>query len=136
MDHNSLKSLVQDYKKIVKSKTGKNFPQNPKDQLFSNQCRFLSWNNDRAIFYRKQYDIPSEIGTAVNVQSMVFGNMGDDCGTGVGFTRDPLSGEKELFGISSKCKRKDVVAGIRTPKNIKTMQREMRKVHSQIGEHC
>ena len=134
MDHNSLKSLVQDYKKIVKSKTGKNFPQNPKDQLFSAiNAVFLSWNNDRAIFYRKQYDIPSEIGTAVNVQSMVFGNMGDDCGTGVGFTRDPLSGEKELFAeYLLNAQGEDVVAGIRTPKNIKTMQREMRKVHSQI----
>ena len=134
LDHNSLKSLVQDYKKIVKSKTGKNFPQNPKDQLFSAiNAVFLSWNNDRAIFYRKQYDIPSEIGTAVNVQSMVFGNMGDDCGTGVGFTRDPLSGEKELFAeYLLNAQGEDVVAGIRTPKNIKTMQREMRKVHSQI----
>ena len=134
LDHNSLKSLVQDYKKIVKSKTGRNFPQNPKDQLFSAiNAVFLSWNNDRAIFYRKQYDIPSEIGTAVNVQSMVFGNMGDDCGTGVGFTRDPLSGEKELFAeYLLNAQGEDVVAGIRTPKNIKTMQREMRKVHSQI----
>ena len=87
LDENALKSLVQEYKKIVKNKTGKNFPQNPSDQLFKAiNAVFLSWNNQRAIFYRKQYDIPSEIGTAVNVQSMVFGNMGDDCGTGVGFT--------------------------------------------------
>ena len=98
LDYSSLKSLVQDYKKIVKLKTGKNFPQNPKDQLSKAiNAVFLSWNNDRAIFYRKQYGIPSEIGTAVNVQSMVFGNMGNNCGTGVGFTRDPLSGEKELL---------------------------------------
>ena len=98
LDSNSLKHLVGEFKKIVKSKTGKNFPQDPKDQLIKAiNAVFLSWNNDRAIFYRKQYDIPSEIGTAVTVQSMVFGNMGNDCGTGVGFTRDPLSGEKELF---------------------------------------
>tara|TARA_B100000131_G_scaffold316943_2_gene357965 strand:+ start:17445 stop:20180 length:2736 start_codon:yes stop_codon:yes gene_type:complete len=134
LDYSSLKSLVQDYKKIVKLKTGKNFPQNPKDQLSKAiNAVFLSWNNDRAIFYRKQYGIPSEIGTAVNVQSMVFGNMGNNCGTGVGFTRDPLSGEKELFAeYLLNAQGEDVVAGIRTPKNIKTMQREMRKVHSQI----
>jgi len=134
LDENALKSLVQEYKKIVKNKTGKNFPQNPSDQLFKAiNAVFLSWNNQRAIFYRKQYDIPSEIGTAVNVQSMVFGNMGDDCGTGVGFTRDPLSGEKELFAeYLLNAQGEDVVAGIRTPKNIKTMQRELRKVHSQI----
>ena len=134
LDSNSLKQLVSEYKKIVKSKTGKNFPQNPKDQLVKAiDAVFLSWNNDRAIFYRKQYDIPSEIGTAVTVQSMVFGNMGNDCGTGVGFTRDPLSGEKELFAeYLLNAQGEDVVAGIRTPKNIKTMQRELRKVHSQI----
>ena len=134
LDSNSLKQLVSEYKKIVKSKTGKNFPQDPKDQLIKAiNAVFLSWNNDRAIFYRKQYDIPSEIGTAVTVQSMVFGNMGNDCGTGVGFTRDPLSGEKELFAeYLLNAQGEDVVAGIRTPKNIKTMQRELRKVHSQI----
>ena len=134
LDSNSLKQLVSEYKKIVKSKTGKNFPQDPKDQLVKAiNAVFLSWNNDRAIFYRKQYDIPSEIGTAVTVQSMVFGNMGNDCGTGVGFTRDPLSGEKELFAeYLLNAQGEDVVAGIRTPKNIKTMQRELRKVHSQI----
>ena len=134
LDSNSLKHLVGEFKKIVKSKTGKNFPQDPKDQLIKAiNAVFLSWNNDRAIFYRKQYDIPSEIGTAVTVQSMVFGNMGNDCGTGVGFTRDPLSGEKELFAeYLLNAQGEDVVAGIRTPKNIKTMQRELRKVHSQI----
>ena len=134
LDSNSLKQLVGEFKKIVKSKTGKNFPQDPKDQLIKAiNAVFLSWNNDRAIFYRKQYDIPSEIGTAVTVQSMVFGNMGNDCGTGVGFTRDPLSGEKELFAeYLLNAQGEDVVAGIRTPKNIKTMQRELRKVHSQI----
>ena len=134
LDSNSLKQLVSEYKKIVKSKTGKNFPQDPKDQLVKAiNAVFLSWNNDRAIFYRKQYDIPSEIGTAVTVQSMVFGNTGNDCGTGVGFTRDPLSGEKELFAeYLLNAQGEDVVAGIRTPKNIKTMQRELRKVHSQI----
>ena len=134
LDDSTLKNLVQNYKKIVKSKTGSEFPQNPLDQLTKAiDAVFLSWNNKRAIFYRKKYNIPSDIGTGVTVQSMVFGNMGEDCGTGVGFTRDPLSGEKELFAeYLLNAQGEDVVAGIRTPKNIKTMQREMRKVHMQI----
>ncbi|MEC9381752.1 MAG: pyruvate, phosphate dikinase [Thermodesulfobacteriota bacterium] len=134
LDDTTLKNLVQNYKKIVKSKTGSEFPQNPLDQLTKAiDAVFLSWNNKRAIFYRKKYNIPSDIGTGVTVQSMVFGNMGEDCGTGVGFTRDPLSGEKELFAeYLLNAQGEDVVAGIRTPKNIKTMQREMRKVHMQI----
>ena len=130
----ALKSLVQDYKKLVKSKTKKSFPQDPIDQLVKAiDAVFLSWNNQRAIFYRKKYGIPSDIGTGVTVQSMVFGNMGKDCGTGVGFTRDPLSGEKELFAeYLLNAQGEDVVAGIRTPKLIKAMQREMGKVHHQI----
>ncbi len=136
LDDVALKTLVQNYKKLVKSKTGAQFPQNPTDQLIKAiNAVFLSWNNNRAIFYRKKYNIPSDIGTGVTVQSMVFGNMGTKCGTGVGFTRDPLSGEKELFAeYLLNAQGEDVVAGIRTPKNIKTMQREMRKVHLQI-EH-
>jgi pyruvate,orthophosphate dikinase len=134
LDDTTLKGLVQNYKKLVKSKTGSEFPQSPLDQLIKAiDAVFLSWNNKRAIFYRKKYNIPSDIGTGVTVQSMVFGNMGEDCGTGVGFTRDPLSGEKELFAeYLLNAQGEDVVAGIRTPKNIKTMQREMRKVHLQI----
>ena len=130
----ALKSLVQDYKKLVKSKTKKSFPQDPIDQLVKAiNAVFLSWNNKRAIFYRKKYGISSDIGTGVTVQSMVFGNMGQDCGTGVGFTRDPLSGEKELFAeYLLNAQGEDVVAGIRTPKHIKAMQREMGKVHHQI----
>tara|TARA_B100000959_G_scaffold286739_1_gene366866 strand:+ start:510 stop:3248 length:2739 start_codon:yes stop_codon:yes gene_type:complete len=136
LDDVALKTLVQNYKKLVKSKTGAQFPQNPADQLIKAiNAIFLSWNNNRAIFYRKKYDIPSDIGTGVTVQSMVFGNMGTKCGTGVGFTRNPLSGEKELFAeYLLNAQGEDVVAGIRTPKNIRTMQREMRKVHLQI-EH-
>ena len=130
----ALKSLVQDYKKLVKSKTKKSFPQDPIDQLVKAiNAVFLSWNNKRAIFYRKKYGISSDIGTGVTVQSMVLGNMGQDCGTGVGFTRDPLSGEKELFAeYLLNAQGEDVVAGIRTPKHIKAMQREMGKVHHQI----
>ena len=134
LSESSLKSLVQEYKKLVKSKTKKSFPQDPVDQLAKAiNAVFLSWNNKRAIFYRKKYGIPADIGTAVTVQSMVFGNMGEDCGTGVGFTRDPLSGEKELFAeYLLNAQGEDVVAGIRTPKLIKAMQREMNKVHHQI----
>jgi pyruvate,orthophosphate dikinase len=130
----ALKSLVQDYKKLVKSRTGKTFPQEPLDQLKKAiNAVFLSWNNKRAIFYRKKYDIPGDIGTGVTVQSMVFGNMGNDCGTGVGFTRDPLSGEKELFAeYLLNAQGEDVVAGVRTPKHIKAMKREMGNVHHQI----
>ena len=130
----ALKSLVQDYKKLVKSRTGKVFPQEPLDQLKKAiNAVFLSWNNKRAIFYRKKYDIPGDIGTGVTVQSMVFGNMGNDCGTGVGFTRDPLSGEKELFAeYLLNAQGEDVVAGVRTPKHIKAMKREMGNVHHQI----
>jgi pyruvate,orthophosphate dikinase len=130
----ALKSLVQNYKKLVKSRTGKIFPQEPLDQLKKAiNAVFLSWNNKRAIFYRKKYDIPGDIGTGVTVQSMVFGNMGNDCGTGVGFTRDPLSGEKELFAeYLLNAQGEDVVAGVRTPKHIKAMKREMGNVHHQI----
>ena len=130
----ALKSLVQDYKKLVRSRTGKTFPQEPLDQLKKAiNAVFLSWNNKRAIFYRKKYDIPGDIGTGVTVQSMVFGNMGNDCGTGVGFTRDPLSGEKELFAeYLLNAQGEDVVAGVRTPKHIKAMKREMGNVHHQI----
>ena len=134
LNESALKSLVQEYKKLVRTKTKQTFPQDPIDQLVKAiNAVFLSWNNKRAIFYRKKYGIPSDIGTAVTVQSMVFGNMGEDCGTGVGFTRDPLSGEKELFAeYLLNAQGEDVVAGIRTPKLIKAMQREMNKVHHQI----
>ena len=92
LNESALKLLVQEYKKLVKAKTKKAFPQDPIEQLDKAiDAVFLSWNNKRAIFYRKKYGIPSDIGTGVTVQSMVFGNMGQDCGTGVGFTRDPLS---------------------------------------------
>ena len=130
----ALKSLVQDYKKLVKSRTGKIFPQEPLDQLKKAiNAVFLSWNNKRAIFYRKKYDIPGDIGTGVTVQSMVFGNMGNDCGTGVGFTRNPSDGLNEIYGeYLINAQGEDVVAGVRTPKHIKAMKREMGNVHHQI----
>ena len=103
------------------------FPQNPLDQLhMAIRAVFLSWNNERAIFYRKQYGIPDDLGTAANVQAMVFGNMSDDSGTGVGFTRDPASGEKNLYAeCLMNAQGEDLVAGIRTPKHIEELAREL-----------
>ena len=95
----SLKELIIQFKEIVKKTTGENFPEDPQDQLLKAiEAVFSSWNNNRAITYRKINDIPHNLGTAVNVQSMVFGNMGDDSGTGVAFTRNPSTGEKMFFG--------------------------------------
>ncbi|MFQ5787357.1 MAG: pyruvate, phosphate dikinase, partial [Thermodesulfobacteriota bacterium] len=130
----SLKEVVGDYKTLVYKKTKKDFPQDPRKQLFSAiNAVLLSWNNPRAVFYRKQYDIPDNIGTAVNVQMMVFGNMGDRSGTGVGFTRDPATGENKLYAeYLLNAQGEDVVAGIRTPKHLETLEREMPNVYRQL----
>ncbi|NDF11594.1 MAG: pyruvate, phosphate dikinase [Proteobacteria bacterium] len=121
-----LKELSDSYKEKVQEETGKPFPQNVKDQLWGAVgAVFKSWMNHRAITYRKMYDIPEEWGTAVNVQSMVFGNMGDDCATGVAFTRDPSTGEKIFYGeYLVNAQGEDVVAGIRTPQSITKAARE------------
>ena len=112
--------LIEDFKKLVISKTGKAFPQNVNEQLLGAiNAVFLSWNSQRAKVYRKLNQIPGEWGTAVNVQAMVFGNMGDDCSTGVAFTRNPSTGEKAFFGeFLINAQGEDVVAGIRTPQHI------------------
>ena len=112
--------LIEDFKKLVISKTGKAFPQNVNEQLIGAiNAVFLSWNSQRAKVYRKLNQIPGEWGTAVNVQAMVFGNMGDDCSTGVAFTRNPSTGEKAFFGeFLINAQGEDVVAGIRTPQHI------------------
>ncbi|MGL6292681.1 PEP/pyruvate-binding domain-containing protein, partial [Eubacterium aggregans] len=116
----NLQEIVERYKEIVLAETGKPFPQDPSAQLdMAVEAVFRSWNNPRAFVYRDMNDIPHDIGTAVNVQSMVFGNMGDDSGTGVAFTRDPATGEKNLFGeFLVNAQGEDVVAGIRTPRSI------------------
>jgi pyruvate,orthophosphate dikinase len=116
----SLQKLVTDYKQLVKQHSGKEFPNDPHDQLWGAiGAVFNSWNNDRAKVYRKMHQIPDEWGTACNVQAMVFGNMGDDCATGVCFTRDPSTGEKRFFGeFLPNAQGEDVVAGIRTPLKI------------------
>ncbi|HVR40307.1 MAG TPA: pyruvate, phosphate dikinase, partial [Thermoanaerobaculia bacterium] len=123
----ALRRLVDIYKKIVRDRSGKDFPQDVKEQLWGAVgAVFNSWNNQRAITYRKLNQIPDDWGTAVNVQSMVFGNMGDDCATGVAFTRNPSTGEKKFFGeYLPNAQGEDVVAGIRTPMPISELERTM-----------
>ncbi|GBD39933.1 Pyruvate, phosphate dikinase [bacterium HR37] len=130
----ALKEVVSEYKKLVKEITGKEFPQDPRTQLYmAINAVFLSWNNPRAVFYRKQYGIPDDLGTAVNVQTMVFGNKGEKSGTGVGFTRDPATGEKILYAeYLTNAQGEDVVAGIRTPKHIEELAREMPEVYKEL----
>ena len=120
LDENDWDALIQDFKNVIKNKTKKDFPQNVFDQLYGAiSSVFLSWESHRAKVYRKLNQIPSEWGTAVNVQSMVFGNMGNDCATGVVFTRNPSDGNKEIYGeYLINAQGEDVVAGIRTPQNI------------------
>ncbi|TXH28590.1 MAG: pyruvate, phosphate dikinase, partial [Elusimicrobia bacterium] len=131
-----LKNVVDLLKKLVKRETGKDFPQDPWQQLEdARNAVFRSWNNPRAITYRRLNKISDDIGTAVNVQAMVFGNMGNDSGTGVGFTRNPSSGVKEFFGeYLTNAQGEDVVAGIRTPKPIKELENDMPKVYKQLRE--
>ena len=132
------KEVIQGYKNIVTKHTRKPFPQDPKEQLFlSINAVFDSWNNQRAIVYRRLNKIPSHLGTAVNIQSMVFGNMGNDSGTGVAFTRDPSTGESILYGeYLINAQGEDVVAGIRTPQPIQTLKDEMPAVYQQFVETC
>ncbi|MCC7085989.1 MAG: pyruvate, phosphate dikinase [Pirellulales bacterium] len=121
-----LQELVKRFKSLIKSRTGKEFPADPADQLSGAiGAVFGSWMNERAILYRQKYRIPDEWGTAVNVQSMVFGNMGNDCGTGVAFTRDPATGENVFYGeYLVNAQGEDVVAGVRTPKHVSEMPKD------------
>ncbi len=122
-----LKNIIKDYKALYKEKTGQEFPQDPMDQLFTAiEAVFKSWNNPRAIAYRKINKISDDLGTAVNIVMMVFGNMGDDSATGVAFTRNPSTGEKKLYGeYLVNAQGEDVVAGIRTPKPIDEMKNDI-----------
>ena len=124
LDANDLKKLVEIFKGIYKKEHGSEFPSNPEEQLIEAVTAvFRSWNNPRAITYRRLNDIPSSWGTAVNVQEMVFGNMGEDCGTGVAFSRNPATGENKIFGeYLMNAQGEDVVAGIRTPQPIETLK--------------
>ncbi|MCY6354866.1 pyruvate, phosphate dikinase [Clostridium sp. ZS2-4] len=129
-----LKEIVGKYKELYFKEMGTEFPQDPKEQLMEAvKAVFSSWNNPRAIVYRRLNDIPSSWGTAVNVQAMVFGNMGDNSGTGVAFTRDPATGEKKIFGeYLINAQGEDVVAGIRTPQPISKLQEDLPKCYDQF----
>ena len=129
-----LKEVIEGYKEVVKRELGREFPQEPKDQLLEAiKAVFRSWNNDRAILYRKLNEISDSLGTAVNVQSMVFGNSGNNSGTGVAFTRNPANGENKLFGeFLVNAQGEDVVAGIRTPQPISEMAQAFPEVYSQF----
>ncbi len=132
------KQVIKEFKKIVLSHAKRSFPEDPKEQLFLTiSAVFDSWNNRRAILYRRLHNIPSHLGTAVNIQSMVFGNMGDDSGTGVAFTRNPSTGEAKLYGeYLINAQGEDVVAGIRTPQPIASLQEEMPDVYQQLLDTC
>ncbi|MBC5647335.1 pyruvate, phosphate dikinase [Christensenella tenuis] len=135
LDADDLKEVVKKYKEIYKQEMGKEFPQDAKEQLLESVTAvFRSWDNPRAIVYRRMNDIPASWGTAVNVQAMVFGNMGDDCGTGVAFTRNPSTGEKKLYGeYLMNAQGEDVVAGIRTPQPISHLADQMPEVYEQFA---
>ena len=126
--------LINNFKEVVKEKTRKNFPQDINEQLHGAiSAVFLSWNSKRAKTYRRINSIPDHWGTAVNIQTMVFGNMGDDCATGVAFTRNPSTGKKEIFGeYLINAQGEDVVAGTRTPKNLLSMNKSMSKIFQQL----
>ena len=138
LDADDLKELARQFKAEYKAKIGKDFPDDPKEQLMGAiMAVFRSWDNPRANYYRMQNDIPYSWGTAVNVQMMVFGNMGDTSGTGVAFTRDPATGEKKLMGeFLMNAQGEDVVAGVRTPMPIAKMQEIMPEVYEQFNQVC
>jgi len=130
-----LRELVSRYEEVYKKHTGRPFPQKPREQLwYAINAVFGSWNNDRAIAYREIHNIKGLLGTAVNVQTMVFGNMGQDSGTGVGFTRDPSTGDDDLYGeFLMNAQGEDVVAGIRTPLHIDEMKKNDKKMYDQLA---
>ncbi len=130
----ALKELVVEFKELIESKVDIDFPEKPEEQLWQSiTAVFGSWDNQRAINYREINDIPHHWGTAVNVQTMVYGNMGENCGTGVAFTRDPATGEKKYYGEYLKnAQGEDVVAGIRTPKDISELEQDMPEIYSQL----
>ena len=133
-----LKELANQFKAEYKNKIGSDFPSDPKEQLMGAiKAVFRSWDNPRANVYRRDNDIPYSWGTAVNVQSMAFGNMGDDCGTGVAFTRDPATGEKGLFGeFLTNAQGEDVVAGVRTPMHISEMEEKFPEAFAEFQKVC
>lgn len=133
-----LETLVERYKKIILQESGKDFPQDPRAQLLSSVAAvFASWNNQRAIVYRRLNNIPDNLGTAVNVQAMVFGNLGEGCGTGVAFTRNPSTGEKKLYGeFLFNAQGEDVVAGIRTPQPFSELAARYPAIYNEFERIC
>lgn len=133
-----MKTLVEKFKEFYRQELGEDFPTDPKQQMMEAiEAVFKSWNNERAIYYRRQNDIPSSWGTAVNVQMMVFGNMGEDCGTGVAFTRNPATGENSLYGeFLMNAQGEDVVAGVRTPKKIDQLKEVSPTAYEQFVDIC
>ena len=138
LDADDLKELARQFKEEYKAKIGEDFPDDPKEQLMGAvKAVFRSWDNPRANVYRRDNDIPYSWGTAVNVQAMAFGNMGDDCGTGVAFTRDPATGAKGLFGeFLTNAQGEDVVAGVRTPMHIAEMEEKFPEAFKEFKEVC
>ena len=138
LDADDLKELARQFKEEYKEKIGEDFPDDPKEQLMGAvKAVFRSWDNPRANVYRRDNDIPYSWGTAVNVQAMAFGNMGDDCGTGVAFTRDPATGAKGLFGeFLTNAQGEDVVAGVRTPMHIAEMEEKFPEAFKEFKEVC
>ena len=136
LDAEDMKKLVAQFKELYKKEKGEDFPQDPRTQMIEAvKAVFRSWNNPRAIVYRRMNDIPGSWGTAVNVQAMVFGNMGEKSGTGVAFTRNPATGEKKLYGeYLMNAQGEDVVAGIRTPNPISHLEEDMPEVYKQFTE--
>src|SRR5512144_2146603 len=136
LDAKALQEVIADYKKVVKQHTKRDFPQDPHEQLvMARDAVFRSWGNDRAKHYRRINNIDDMLGTAVNVQAMVFGNLGDTSGTGVGFTRNPAIGTKEFYGeFLMNAQGEDVVSGVRTPVPILELQKIMPDVYNQLRE--
>lgn len=138
LTYEDLLIVVDEYKRFYKENLNADFPQNPQDQLaLAIEAVFKSWNNERAIYYRRLNDIPSDWGTAVNIQSMVFGNMGETSGTGVAFTRNPATGENKLYGeYLINAQGEDVVAGIRTPSPISKMEEDLPECFKEFKKIC
>ncbi len=138
LTHEDLKTVVEKFKQIYKDDQGKDFPTDPKEQLFEAICAvFRSWDNQRAFVYRRMNDIPYEWGTAVNVQAMVFGNMGQTSGTGVVFTRNAATGENKIYGeYMLNAQGEDVVAGVRTPKPFEELKNEMPQIYSEFTNYA
>src|SRR5499427_3429926 len=136
LDAKALREVIEEYKKVVKKHAKRDFPQDPHEQLvMARDAVFRSWNNDRAKHYRRINNISDDLGTAVNVQAMVFGNLGDTSGTGVGFTRNPAIGTKEFYGeFLMNAQGEDVVAGIRTPVHISELEKAMPEVYNQLRD--